>query len=81
MIGEKLKTRECIIKGNFWFGELEAAGEGAVATALVSDIFDEVESRVCINCKHKPNNKLWCDILQTQIYDKFGCTEFKRKTK
>ena len=85
-----MTTRECIIKGSFWFGELEKAGEGAIATALVSEIFDDVESRVCGNCEF--NTKfIECDANVSRPSDfislqhgyepqlTFGCNRWKKK--
>ena len=76
-----MTTRECIIKGNFWFGELEKAGEGAIATALVSDIFDKIDAQVCENCKHlkRISSVTQCDILDIQVFVNFGCTEWEKK--
>ena len=78
-----MKTRECITKGSFWFAELEAAGEGALALALVSDIFDEIESRVCENCDRWRNDELgkWCWLSSEEMFEKDFCSKFERKTK
>ena len=83
-----MKTRECVIKGSFWFSELEKAGQGALALGLVSDIFDEVESRTCGNCKHdvlctyQESIKAYTRIIKGEKYicdfDDFGCNRFEK---
>ena len=84
-----MKTRECIIKGSFWFSELEEAGQGSLALALVSDIFDEVESRTCGNCKYnddlctyQESIKVYSRVTRGEKYicdfNDFGCNRFEK---
>ena len=52
-------------------------------TRLVNDIYDDFESRVCSNCKHKSDSSL-CSV--GIVYDNttdntFGCNKFQGGSK
>ena len=44
---------------------------------LIDDIYNDFESRICKNCKHK--KRLICKKLQNLFKNNFGCNRFERE--
>lgn len=44
---------------------------------IIDDIYDDFESRVCENCKHKTNRE--CNTIIDYFGKDFGCNKFERK--
>ena len=49
-----------------------------IIEVIVSQIYDDFESRVCKNCEYYDSKYNICDALNLVLPEEFGCNKFQR---